>query len=118
MASMRWGGVDIPLPDKDGITVTYEPISVSRRMLSGKLRVDLAACKAVIRVRWSGLTSEQHGQLMQTYTANLGTPTQLIMPDGTTYDQVVAATEPAARREIYDVRDQPYYTVTITFEEV
>ena len=40
MTEMTWGGMSLPLPDKDGITITREPISVARRMLSGTLQVD------------------------------------------------------------------------------
>ena len=105
----------MPLPDRDGIEVEDFPIVAVRRMLSGTLRVDLAAIKARVRVRWSGLTSSERSTLRARYDA--ADSATLVLPDRRSLT-VVAVGNSWKESQFYDLSDVCWYTVQLEFLEV
>ncbi len=113
---MQWAGNTLPEPLKGEIRVEQIPIGNARRMLDGTLRVDVAATKARITVRWGGLTPAQRNTLRMLFDAK--TVGQLVLPDGQTFTQAAATQNGWQERQQYDVWGDVFYEVTLTFEEV
>ncbi|GAB4565371.1 MAG: hypothetical protein Kow0047_15930 [Anaerolineae bacterium] len=115
MATMIWDGVETPLPDRDGVQIDDQFIGASRRMASGRLRTDIVAVKRRVRVTWSGCTQSERDALRARYLAS--GEAVITLPDGQTFTGVPKVGG-WSERQIYDARDQPYYVVSVTFEEV
>jgi len=112
-------GMDyLPLPDADGgVNVDVTPIAFKRRMYSGQMRVDHTAIKHKITLRWTLLTVDEWDTLVEIYEAYIGTNAILILPNGDTYNVVIA--DNALNRQGYnDPYSTWHYTTTLVLEEV
>jgi len=114
--SLTWNSQTMPLPRKEGgIQIEDAPLVAARRMLSGTLRTDVIAVKARIALRWALLTASQRNTLKAQYDA--GGSATLVLPDGQTFT-VVAIAHSWREEVLYGVSGQPYYNISIDFEEL
>jgi len=113
--SFTWDGNALPNTMKDNIKVEFVPVGGGRRMLDGTLRVDLATTKARVVITWGGLTKAQRDALKALFDA--GTVGDLVLPDGQTITNAIATHNGWQETQVYDVKNNPTYEVTMTFEE-
>ena len=107
----------LPMPDKTGIRARKVSQSASRRAQSGKLGVDIRPAYWHIVIPWPMLTATERTALQTAYDACAGVSSVLTLPDGR-YWTVLAAHYDFPEENIYDVKDTPYYTVELEFDEV
>ena len=116
VSTVIWGAYNLPTPDLEGIKIEQIPIEASKRMLSGRLRIDVLARYNRISIPWPYLTSTEWSLLYGYYVINRDVETSLTIPDGQTFDNVVC-TSSWPENHFYEVAEIPYYSVTLEFEE-
>lgn len=129
LQAMTWGdttgteGVDywtLPYPDSGpgGIEEVEEFVGGWGRKATGKLRMSVIAQKWKISVTWSGLSAAELATLRAAYEALATTPAKLVLPDGTTHNEVLAAMSNFAKKHEYtnDGRTAGYRLTLVYFQ--
>jgi hypothetical protein len=116
--SLTLGATELPLPERDGITVNRKSFGVTERMYSGALRADLPSDpKAEISVRWVLLSLAEYETVSAAWQDGLTQVQTLTLPNGDEY-QVLAALAGLQETQIYDIADVAWYNVSARFDEV
>ena len=117
MPTMSLGGLPLPMPLRDGISVPIQTIGFGQRMHDGSYRSDIVARKAQITIRWKKLTATEMGLVEAAMYQAFGDGKALILPNGREYWVVPSGTAPIDKVQFYSISDTVYFDTSVVLEE-
>ena len=103
MPTMSLGGLPLPMPLRDGISVPIQTIGFGQRMHDGSYRSDIVARKAQITIRWKKLTATEMGLVEAAMYQAFGDGKVLILPNGRVYTCLLYTSDAADERSSVDL---------------
>lgn len=114
------GGLPLPNPEKDGITLEEQIYGAGQRSGRGVLTNDVVGTYMRITLRWQLLTEAQRTQVRTAWLTTMApdwlTGALLHLPNGDEWT-VLPALGSLQEQLVFDVDDNARYSITAVFEE-